>query len=68
MTNSQDKPDTLADRRSFLKLAAAGTVTGGAAAIAGPAAASAAAPQAEAENGQYRETAHVKRYYDLARF
>jgi len=55
------------DRRGFLKLAGLGTVAGGAALVA-------SSPQSEAgeatSDGKklYRETAHVKRYYDLARF
>lgn len=66
------KPDTKADqaradRRSFLKLAGAGAVTAGGAAVAGGAQA-APAPQSSDDQGLYRETAHVKRYYDLARF
>jgi len=57
------------DRRGFLKLAgtslvggsavAVGTLTGGAGAEAGE-------PAAEDKSG-YRETSHVKTYYDLAR-
>ena len=54
-----------ADRRSFLKLAGAGAVTGGAAvAVTGEAK---AAGQKPAGEGQYRETEHVRRYYDSAR-
>lgn len=65
--HKDDKP-TLRDRRSFLKLAGASVVGGGAAAVtaAGPAAAE---TEAEPKPGQlYRETEHVKRYYELAKF
>jgi len=54
------------ERRSFLKLAGLGAVTGGAA-VATSGAVQAA--EVEEENGSgYRETGHVKTYYDLARF
>lgn len=64
----KDDQPTLRDRRSFLKLAGASVVGGGAAAmtVAGPAAAE---TEAEPKPGElYRETEHVKRYYELARF
>ena len=55
-----------ANRRDFLKLASLGTVTGGAALVAGT---SAKADETEIEKGSgYRETEHVKTYYNLARF
>ncbi len=53
-------------RRDFLKLASLGTVLGGVTAIAGG---SAQATEAIDETGSgYRESAHVKTYYDSARF
>jgi hypothetical protein len=59
--------DPVADRRNFLKLA--GAVTGAAAAaVAGTAAQAATDARPQGEDGGYRETDHVKRYYDLARF
>lgn len=63
---SQKNP-ARADRRSFIKLAGAGVVGGGAAlaSVVTGAEASSAAP---ADQGQYRETDHVKRYYELAKF
>ncbi|MFV0369576.1 MAG: twin-arginine translocation signal domain-containing protein [Hyphomicrobiaceae bacterium] len=67
MKHSDKKADQT-NRRSFLKLAGAG-VAGGGAAIVGsvvPAAAE-AAPEAVAEGG-YRESDHIKRYYQLAKF
>lgn len=52
------------DRRSFLKLAGAGVAASGAAVAAG----SPAAAESKPREGLYRETDHVKRYYELARF
>lgn len=52
------------DRRSFLKLAGAGVAASGAA-VAGTNHATAA--KGKATGGLYRETDHVKRYYELAR-
>lgn len=57
------------DRRSLLKLAGAGVVTSGAALVAGgtvaAAAPASASPQRDGEI--YRETDHVKRFYELAK-
>ncbi len=53
-------------RRDFLKLASLGTVLGGAAIATGG---SAQASQTIDETGTgYRETAHVKTYYESTRF
>jgi len=53
-------------RREFLKLASLGTVLGGAAlATTGTAQATEATEQS---GSGYRETAHVKTYYDSTRF
>ncbi len=61
-----DKSKTKESRRDFLKLAGVGTLAAGAAAVAGDAA---EAAEVAAETGDgYRETKHVKTYYDLARF
>jgi secreted PhoX family phosphatase len=60
--------DTVANRRNFLKLAAASAATGSAA--ISTATAAAAEPKAAAAGTAepvYRETEHVKRYYELAR-
>ena len=54
-----------ADRRDFLKLAGLGSLAGGATLVTGTA--EAAAPSSEAGNG-YRETDHVKKVYEAARF
>lgn len=64
---SKRKDRTNADRRDFLKLAGLGTVVGGAALVSGQRAAKATEELAEKETG-YRETDHVKKTYDLARF
>ncbi len=62
---TQDRTGT--DRRDFLKLASLGTVAGSAALVLGDTA-EAASPVADAPGAGYRETAHVRTYYDLARF
>lgn len=56
------------DRRGFLTFAGLGAIAGGAAltTVAAPEAAEAATPSADGAG--YRETAHVKAYYDSARF
>ena len=64
---SKDRDEkSVAERRDFLKLATLGTVLGGAAMAAGGTAQ--AATSAKPKSGGYRETDHVKTYYDLARF
>jgi hypothetical protein len=63
-----EKTAVTADRRAFLKLAGAGAVTGGAALVGTSMSAEAlAATGGESKETLYRETEHVKRYYDLAR-
>jgi hypothetical protein len=54
---------TVADRRNFIKLAGASAAGAGATVVTGATAATAAT----AGEGQYRETAHIKQYYDTAR-
>ncbi len=63
---SKTETDTGTDRRGFLKLAGLGTVAGGAALVAGDKAVE-AAESAKSQTG-YRETDHVKAYYERARF
>lgn len=64
---SQDKNRSKTDRRSFLKLAGLGTVTGGVAlAVTDGTADAADAP--DGRKGGYRETDHVRAFYDSARF
>jgi len=63
-TNREEKG--VADRRDFLKLAGLGTVATGATIVA---TGSAKASELEEPKGAgYRESAHVKPYYDLAKF
>ena len=64
MKKQDDKAIT--DRRSFLKLAGAGVAASGAAVAA--AGSPAVAAESKPREGLYRETDHVKRYYELARF
>ncbi len=62
----QEKGQVTADRRSFLKLAGAGAVVSGAAAV-GSGTAQAETPQ-DTNQGRYQETDHVRRVYELSRF
>lgn len=55
------------DRRGFLKLAGLGTVAGGAA-IAASAGQSEAAEAEAAQTTGYRETGHVRAFYESTRF
>jgi len=55
-----------AGRRNFLKLAGLGTIAG-AAAVVGTKSVQAAEPAAKGDSG-YRETEHVKKFYETARF
>ncbi len=63
---SQKETDIGTDRRGFLKLAGLGTVAGGAALVAGDKTAEAA--ESTSTKAGYRETDHVKTYYEMARF
>jgi nitrous oxide reductase len=65
---SSDHDGKAAARRRFLKLASLGAVAGTVATAAGTAVKDAAAAAPEPEGKGYRETAHVKRVYELARF
>jgi len=56
---------TTTDRRDFLRLAGLGTVAGGAALVSGGAA---DAAEARPDGAGYRDTAHIRAYYDTARF
>jgi hypothetical protein len=56
-----------ADRRSFLKLAGAGAVTGGAVLVGGKGTAEAKSA-ADGTGRLYEETDHIKTYYELARY
>ncbi|MGD9786011.1 MAG: twin-arginine translocation signal domain-containing protein [Hyphomicrobiaceae bacterium] len=68
MRQSDEKKSPASDRRSFLKLAGAGVVTTGAALVASSEATKAEAAAPADAAGGYRETDHVRRYYELARF
>lgn len=57
----------VADRRSVLKLAGAGVVTGGVTLVAAAGVVEAAAVEPPAEGQIYQETEHVKRFYELAK-
>ncbi len=61
----QDKKEAVADRRGFLKLAGAGAAAGGAALLGGEKQAEAAETKPKAS--LYRETEHIRRYYESAR-
>lgn len=61
----ENKKETVADRRSFLKLAGAGAVAGGTALLTGEQ--KAEASEAKPDGALYRETDHIRRYYELAR-
>lgn len=56
-----------AGRREFLKLASLGAVTGGVAMAMGQTRAEADEALSDTSAG-YRETEHVKKYYELAKF
>ena len=58
---------TTAKRRDFLKFASVGAASGAAAAALGTTTSAEAATPNDSAAG-YRETAHVKQAYDLARF
>ena len=63
---NRDQEAKGAKRREFLKLAGLGAVTGAAAAVgAKPAKANV---ETDGRRAGYRETAHVKKAYELARF
>lgn len=61
----QAKSEAVTDRRSFLKLAGASAATGGAAVMASGS--QAEAGEAKPRPSLYRETEHIRRYYELAR-
>jgi anaerobic selenocysteine-containing dehydrogenase len=57
-----------AQRRDFLKLAGLGTLAGAAAAAGGTTGPAEAATAQSATDAGYRETEHVKKAYERARF
>jgi hypothetical protein len=62
------KEGTSIDRRDFFRKAGLGAGALGAATAGLSAKASAAAPAKAVRGAGYRETEHVKKYYELARF
>ncbi len=58
------------ERRNFMKKAGLGVGAVGAVAVALPKTSAAAVPGTSAKPGKsgYRETEHVKKYYEMARF
>lgn len=73
MSETKDQKQTTVDRRGFLRTVGLGAGAAGAAAAlaAGTAAAGVAEPTpdpAGKTDAGYRETDHVRRFYDLARF
>ena len=67
-TMKKSEAAQLEGRRNFLKMASVGSVAGAAAAVVGSGDAQAAPTENAGTGGSYRETAHVKKVYDLARF
>lgn len=65
MTEKTRGPEDGASRRDFLTLAGLGTATAAAALATGDTAEAGAAPDT---GSGYRETDHIRRYYDTARF
>jgi len=63
----KNQKTTTAKRRDFLKFASVGAASGAAAAALGTATSAEATVPSDTAAG-YRETAHVKQAYDLARF
>ena len=67
-SESKTAKPAAADRGGFLKMVGIGGVAGGIAAATGAATAGAAPAETAQTEGGYRETAHVRTYYDLAKF
>ena len=63
----EQREKTKAKRRDFLKLVGLGSIAG-AAAVATAGKTPAAEPQRTPEGAGYRETPHVKKYYETAKF
>ena len=64
---SKMKGTSKSDRREFLKLAGLGSVAGAAALVAGESPAQ-ADEKAPSKRSLYRETDHVRKYYELSKF
>lgn len=66
--SSEDKKVESEQRRTFLKLGGAGVAAGGAAVVLRSGVAESADVKAKAPAAGYSETAHVKKFYETARF
>lgn len=66
--SSEDKKVKSEQRRAFLKLGGAGVAAGGAAMALRAGTAESADVEAKARAAGYSETAHVKKFYETARF
>lgn len=64
----KEQETTAPKRRDFLKLAGLGSVTAVAGAAAASIPAEAKQPEPSSRGAGYRETAHVRQVYELARF
>lgn len=65
---TEKTPPQSSTRREFFKTAGVGSAAAAVMAAGVAPAAPAAAAEAKTESQGYRETAHVKRYYELAKF
>ncbi len=65
---SDRKKEAAVGRRDFFKKAGAGAVGAAAVGLTAGKAGAAAPDRGTPEGAGYRETAHVKKYYELARF
>lgn len=66
--SSTEKDLKSEQRRAFLKLGGAGVAAGGAAVVLRGGTVESATPAAEQKPAGYRETDHVKKFYETARF
>lgn len=64
----QQNREAAVSRRQFFGAATKGVAVGAGAMVAAVGVSSAQAAEPVATKGDYRETAHVKTYYELARF
>lgn len=66
--SSKDKDVKSPQRRTLLRLGGVGIAAGGAAAVLGGGKAESADAAAAPKAAGYRETAHVRKFYETARF
>ena len=67
MSSKDEKPKS-EQRRAFLKLGGSGVAAGGAALVLRGGAAESAAAASDQKAAGYRETTHVRKFYETARF